>query len=771
MNYEAFLQKKVQSIQPSGFDVAESDIHPKLYKFQNICTRWALKLGRAALFEQVGLGKTFQLVSWADQIVKHTGGQVIILSPLGVTHQTIAEAAKLGVVIPYCESQDDVGDAPIIITNYERLDKFDAAHFVGVVCDESSIIKNESGKTRQLIIDSFAQTPYKLACSATPAPNDYVELGNHAEFLGVMPMSQMLATWFVHDSGKTQDWRLKKHAEKDFWRWLTTWAVCLSVPSDLGDEYDMPEYKLPPLNVVIHEVGLSQQSIDRAQADGRLFPDTSPNASNLYQIKRESLDDRIIANREYIDSLGENEPVIVWCDTNYEADALIKAFDGLDFTEVRGSHSTKQKIERLNAFSNGEVRIMITKASIAGFGLNWQHCHEMAFVGLNFSYEKMHQCLGRCLRYGQQHPVNAHLILAATETNVLSILNNKQTQYEEMQAKMNDAMREHGLFREDNKPKLMDEVNDYKEGGDWKLYRGDCVQVIKQIPDASMDFSVYSPPFSELYVYSDHLEDMGNSTDDNEFFEHYKFLIAEMHRVLKPGRLTAVHCMDLPTYKWKDGEIGIKDFSGQIIQAHVDAGFVYHSRVTIWKDPVTAMQRTKAHGLLHKTFTKDAARVRQGLPDYLLIFRKPGDNPAPVAQKRVQGDYVGTEPPSVVSLGTEYSIEVWQRYASPVWFDIDQGDTLNGRIAKANDDEKHIAPLQLGVIKRAVDLWTNEGDTVFTPFAGIGSELYGSIEMGRKAVGIELKESYFEYACKFLTDLEFERSQPTLWDLLPADNS
>lgn len=275
------------------------------------------------------------------------------------------------------------------------------------------------------------------------------------------------------------------------------------------------------------------------------------------------------------------------------------------------------------------------------------------------------------------------------------------------------------------------------------LYQGDCVQLIQDLPDESIGFSIFSPPFSDLYVYSDAIEDMGNCKDYNEFFIAFDLLVKNLYRVLKQGRLVAVHCMDLPIQKGKEGYIGLRDFSGMILKSFNDAGFIYHSRVTIWKNPVTEMQRTKALGLLHKQLSKDSAMSRVGIPDYLMVFRKEGEHNDPVH--------------------CNINVDTWQQWASPVWMDIDYSDTLNKMPARDGRDEKHICPLQLPTIKRAVSLWSNPGDIVLTPFLGIGSEVYQSILLGRKGIGFELKESYFKEAVKNVKQAELETSQATLF--------
>jgi len=290
----------------------------------------------------------------------------------------------------------------------------------------------------------------------------------------------------------------------------------------------------------------------------------------------------------------------------------------------------------------------------------------------------------------------------------------------------------------------------------FSAYHGDCVEVTKGLPDNSIHFSIYSPPFQSLYVYSNSDRDMGNSKNDDEFWNHYKFLIKEMYRILKPGRLVAVHCMDLPTSKANHGYIGIRDFSGDIIRAHQDEGFIYHSKVTIWKDPVTAMQRTKALGLLHKQIKKDSCMSRMGIPDYVIVFRKPGENEEPVSG---EFEYFCGDKSQFVPSGKNKSIDVWQRYASPVWMDINPSRTLQYRSARDHDDERHICPLQLDVIERCMQLWTNEGDIVFSPFGGIGSESFVALEIGRKAVTSELKDSYFKQLVKNLYEADSTTSK------------
>lgn len=792
--YHEFLAAKRVMVAPSGFDVPESAINPKGFLFQRDIIRWALKLGRAALFEECGLGKTFQYLEWAKHVSAHTGGAVLILAPLAVAYQVVGEGEKFGVAVKYCHEQSEVGDARIVVTNYERLAKFDAAHFKGVVLDESSVLKNFTGKTKRLLVETFKGTPYKLACTATPAPNDHLEFGNHAEFLDVMPSHEMLARWFINDTMQAGNYRLKKHAAKDFWRWLTSWAVCLSRPGDLGKAYDLPDFDLPPLNVHEHLVKLSEATIARTFAEGRLVPDDKPSSTALHKVKRESLDDRIEEARQIVADIAPDRPIAFWCDTNDEADALKAAFP--EAVEVRGSDNADRKEAKLRSFSEGKARMIITKPDIAGFGLNWQHCADQVFIGVSYSFERTYQALRRSYRFGQTKPVNAHLIYGLAEGNVLATLREKQAAFAEMQAEMNAAMHEHGLFRDDARRELVTAEGDTPMQlpfglttdarakvfaqtitDQYALYNGDCVKVMRGLPDASIDFSVYSPPFASLYTYSDSEADMGNSGSMEEFLQHYEYAVKDLYRMTKPGRLTAVHVKDLPLYKSSSEWFGVEDFSGLVTYLHRRNGWIFHSRITIWKDPVIEMERTNSHGLLHKNFVQRAQVCRVGLPDYLMVFVKPDPEGmgASVTQFRQVGDYIGTEPPApheyLHSLrqrtpdwyaGTveqyNYSIALWQRYASPVWFDINQTRVLNTKIARSDKDEKHLAPLQLDVAERAIDLWTNKGEIVFTPFAGVGTEVVSALALGRKGIGAELKPEYYDIAVGNCDEAE-EKSQ------------
>ena len=729
--YQEFLDQKKQQRVESGFVVNDEQLNPALFPFQKYCVKRALAVGKFALFEDCGLGKTIQQLEWAQKVCEKIDKPVLILAPLAVISQTIKEGEKFGYVVKEIGDMDYQQDMEtgIYITNYDNMEHIEAYHFGGVVLDESSILKNFQGKTRTALIDEFRNTPYKLACTATPSPNDTTEICNHSEFLDVMSRTEMLAMYFVHDGGSTSDWRLKGHAKQMFWDFVSTWAVMLNKPSDIG--YDDEGYDLPPLNVV-------QEIVETPKRDnGMLFNTTAVSATEYHKELRETYQIRLDRVAEMVNA-RPTENFIIWIGHDDEGKYLRSLLP--DAIEVKGSDSKQFKKDMLLGFGRGEFRVLITKLKIAQFGLNYQNCHNQIYASLDFSFEATYQGIRRSYRFGQTEQVNIYLITTDTMQNVKDAFDKKQAAFREMQAAMTLAMNRN--INNQRQLQRMEVKNEYQS--DYcHIKLGDCVQLIQEVPDESVGFSIFSPPFAELYTYSDKLEDMGNSKDYNEFFKAFKFLVGELYRVLWPGRNIAVHCMDLPIQKGKEGFIGLRDFSGMILQAFEEVGFIYHSRVTIWKNPVTEMQRTKALGLLHKQVKKDAAMSRVGIPDYLMVFRKEGEHDHPVH--------------------CDISVDTWQKWASPVWMDIDYGNTLNAAAGRDSNDEKHICPLQLDTIERAIRLGTNEGDTVLTPFLGIGSEVYTAIKTGRYGIGFELKESYFNEAIKNCRNIEVESHQPTLF--------
>lgn len=768
MTYEEFLRTKAVDAPRTGFDAGQ--IHGSAKPFQADIIKWALKRGRAAIFADTGLGKTFMQLEWARHIAEQAG-PVLILAPLAVAAQTVREAAKFG--IDGVEHVSERSASPIQVTNYEKLHKFKPADYAGVVLDESSILKSYMGKTKRAIIDAFSGHRFKLACTATPAPNDHLELGNHAEFLEVMASNEMISRWFLNDTMKAGGYRLKKHAAKDFWRWVASWAVSVTMPSDLG--YSDEGYVLPKLRTESHTVTVDITS----DTDGRLIrvPDMSSTA--IHRELKRTTTDRAAKVADIVAAPGQ---WLVWCHSDYEADALLKAIP--EARDIRGSQTEAAREATLNDFTDGRLRVFISKPQLSGFGMNWQHCNQVAFVGLSYSFESYYQAIRRVWRFGQQRPVVCHIVQAETEGALIATIDSKEREFRSMRKEMTAAMAEESVRQLRDDALVITLPDEERKGSGWTLYNADCVTKARQLPSDSVGLSVFSPPFSNLYIYSDSIADMGNTEDDEEFMAQFRFLIRELHRITIPGRNCAVHCKDLPLYRGRDGAAGLRDFPGRIIREFEAEGWTFHSRVTIWKDPVIEMQRTKNHGLLYKQLCADSAASRQGMADYIITFRKwTADaefaDPVTAGGERFER-YVGLEPPdaSVVAYdagvpvpahnngkwprfnpfpaGSEayrlWSISVWQRYASPVWMDINQTDVLNKDLARDSDDERHICPLQLDVIERCIHLWSNPGDLIFSPFTGIGSEGYVALKCGRRFVGTELKIGYFEIAARNLAD-------------------
>ncbi len=592
----------------------------------------------------------------------------------------------------------------------------------GCLVHNSSILKSFDGATRSALIDAFKDTPYRLAATATPAPNDHMELGNHAEFLGVMTATEMLSMFFTHDGGETQKWRLKGHARAEFWKWVCSWAVNIRKPSDVG--YDDGPFILPELVYHEHIVDVDTPS------EGMLFAMPAETLSERLAARRSTVDDRVAEVKAIVDD-DPGATWLIWTNLNRESEAVVKAIGGVELT---GSNTPEYKAETSLRFAQGEIGRLTSKSSILGFGVNYQICSHMIFAGVNDSWEQFFQAIRRAWRFGQQNTVHVHIIAASTEGNVLENLKRKERESEQMAEEMQENMQD--LTRMNLVGTVRSESayeREVKTSDNWTMHLADCVDLARELTDNSVHYSIYSPPFASLYTYSNSERDLGNSKDHDEFWHHYRFLIKEQYRALMPGRLVSIHCMNLPTSKVRDGHIGLRDFRGEIIRAFEEVGFIYHSEVCIWKDPVTAMQRTKALGLLHKQIRKDSTMSRQGVPDYLVTMRKPGDNPERCAHTSEQ-----------------FPVQLWQQYASPIWMDINPSDTLQYRSAREHNDERHICPLQLEVIRRAVKLWTNPGDVVWSPFAGIGSEGFVALEMGRKFLGSELKKSYYNQACRNL---------------------
>jgi superfamily II DNA or RNA helicase len=763
-DYESFLTEKTKTIQPVGFSVDAAAINPALFDWQSSIVRWALRRGRAALFADCGLGKTPMQLEWAHHVAKQTGGRVLILAPLAVADQTCREGAKFGIEVTHQRRGEDSG-AAIVVANYERLHLFRAEDYAGIVLDESSILKSFDGSTRKQIQEFAKSIKYRLACTATPAPNDLIELCNHAEFLDVSSGKEIIALFFKQDGNTTHQWRLKGHARLAFFQWLAQWSVAIRKPSDMG--YDDGAFRLPACH-------WNQHTVEGAVMDGMLFSVEASTLSERRESRHASLASRV-ATAAALVAAKPNEPWLVWCDFNAESEALTKAIPGA--VEVKGSDTPDHKETSLLGFASGSVRVLVSKPTIAGWGMNFQNCSNMVFVGLSDSYEQFYQSVRRCWRFGQKREVNVHVIVSDADGAVVANIQRKERQSAEL---FDGLVREMSVYEEVNKRQernTMDYKKDDARGNGWHLMLGDSCERIKEIAENSVGLSVFSPPFPGMYAYTNSARDIGNSSSVDEMLTHFAYMMPDLLRITAPGRNCCIHLMQLTAMKSRDGYIGLKDYRGAVIQAMEDAGWIYSGEVTIDKNPQVQAVRNKDRGLMFKSLAKDASVMRMALADYVLLFRKPGENSTPIHAG------ISEKYDNAAGWITE---EEWIEWAAPVWYrrvdkdgrrniqgypgrfqqtdGIMETDVLNVAVARDDNDERHLCPLQLGVIERCVKLWSAPGDTVFSPFAGIGSEGYQAVKLGRKFIGCELKESYWRVACKNIASAEHDTRQPDLLD-------
>lgn len=744
--YRKYLETKKHIVKPVGFNVELDQLNDNMKPFQKAIVKWSLARGRSANFCDTGLGKTLQQLEWANHVHRKTDMPVLILAPMAVVAQTIGEHAKFGIKtkIAAVEKQCGVING-INVTNYEKLHHFNPEWFGGLVPDESGILKGMDSKTRMQLTEFAKPIPYLLPCSATPAPNDYVELCNHAEFLGIMSAKEFKATYFIQDGNSSNKWRLKKHAVEAFWQFVANWAIAVRKPSDIGfddDGYDLPD-------PVYHE------HVVRSEIkEGLLFSMEAQTMDERRRARRESINDRCQMVADIV-AKEPDEQWIVWCDLNDESDKLNSLIENSH--DVKGSYSAEQKADRLIGFKKGNPHHLISKPSIAGWGMNYQHCARMAFVGLSDSFEQVYQARRRVWRFGQKRTVHIHVITAESEGAVVENIKRKERQSDEMYRQIRD-MSNHELYVKTERNEV-DYKTEKQEGNNWTAYLGDSCEVLKQIESDSIGLSVFSPPFPGMYAYLASSRDIGNNMNSKSLLNHLNFITKELARVIMPGRSVVVHITQEVLFKKDVGYSGLFDFRSYYIRHMRKHGFIFASERFIDKDPQLKSMRTRDIGLAMKSAATDSAKLTGTMPDILLQFRKPGENPVPIrALINHPTDKKLSNPNGWITA------EDWIQWASGVWYGahrigkggIRETDVLNVRKSKDEKDEKHLCPLQLGVIERCVKLWSAPGDVVLSPFMGIGSEGYIALKHGRKFIGIELKESYYRVALQNLISAKGE---------------
>lgn len=704
---------------------------PKLFPFQEAIVNWAFDRERCAIFADCGLGKTIMQLDWLRRI----GGRGLVVAPLAVAQQTRYEARKFGLECTYVRDAGDMDGDGIYVTNYEMADHFPGDTIDAIVLDESSILKSWDGKTRTKLIEMYQDVRYRLCCTATPAPNDVTELGNHAEFLGIMHNREMLGSFFVN-RGESGQWDLKGHARESFYEWLSTWCMMFTTPDQLGFEAD--GYRLPPLNIEPIFVEVDQTAY--AQCTGRLFVTGMAGVEGRLVARKMTTMERVRRAAEIIND--SDEQWVVWCGLNDEGRELHKLLERS--VNVEGADPLEHKIRDIGRFFDQTAQTLITKVRIGGFGLNLQHCHNMMFLGISDSYEQYYQAIRRCWRFGQESPVNVVILTSDIERIVLENVQQKEQTHQATVQAMAGRVSEYDRIALNGQPMTPREYEPLPEvrTEDYRLVHGDCREALRNMKAEFADFTIFSPPFLDLFSYSADSRDLGNSRTEDDFSAMFREVAEGLLHVTKRGRLVAIHVAQVPTKLTYDGFIGLRDFRGLVINVMSNAGFNYHGDITVDKNPQAQAIRTHSKGLLFKQLKKDASWLRPGLADYILVFRKPGASEIPIQP--------------------DISNEDWIQWAHPVWYGLRESNTLNASEGRGENDEKHIAPLQLDVIERCIRLWSNPGETVLSPFAGIGSEGYVALKQDRLFVGIELKPEYFKVAARNLDRALSQRSQQRL---------
>lgn len=833
MNYETFLKNKVIIAENYGFTVNECDLNPLLKPHNKDVTLWALNGGRRAIFLNFGLHKTFTQLEIAHQCILKTGKPFLIVCPLAVSGEFKRDARKFNVPHPvvYITDTDTIESydpSTIFLTNYERvrMGDIDPSKFGGVSFDEASILRNLKTETTNYVINYFQKIPYRFVATASPAPNDYIEILNYAVFLNVASRGHLLTRFFQRDSTKAGSLTLYPNKEKEFWQWVSTWAVFVNKPSDLG--YSDEGYDLPPLNIIEHEVDSAQaESYINEWGELVMFKSEKGDFKEKAKYRRESIKERC---DKAFEISKDCESAIVWHDLENERMYLEKLFKEKSAKSVYGSQKNTDKENLLISFSEGEYDFLLTKKRIAGSGCNFQeYCHDLIFAAIDDKFNDFIQAIHRVLRFGQKYPVNLHIIYTREQYKTLQTLYRKWKQHDKLQEEMTSIVKEFGLNTEIIKQQMERQI--FKNGkkikiGPATLYNNDTVIIHadkKEMLDNSVDMILTSIPFGDHYEYSDNYNDFGHNHGNDKFFEQMDFLTPNLLRVLKPGHVAAIHVKDRIRYSYQNGTqfTTIADFSGQTVAHFIKHGFLLMGKITVTTDVVRENNQTYRLGWTEKC--KDATKMGCGIPEYILLFRK-----APTEMNNAYAD----EP--CIKSKEEYTRATWQLDAHSywrsdgngfmsydelkrfdlkkiynaweknnkegiysylehlrtceyleefgklsslfmtlpphsnndfVWTDINRMKTLNTNQVNGKK-EKHICPLQLDIISRLINLFTIEGDLIDDPFGGLFSTAYVATEMGRKSVSTELNSEYFKDGCFYVNAINSKINMPTLFDAL-----
>lgn len=831
LTYAQFLACKIDVAPLVGLDVQASQLSPALKYHQRDSVLWALRGGRRALFEAFGLGKTVMQLEWARIVAEMTGGQVLIVAPLNVRREFYDDATHILHQQPpiYVKTQDEAdaikARVPVVITNYERVrdGDIDPRRFAGVTLDEAATLRSFGSKTYQVFLDKFKGVRYKLVNTATPSPNRYKELIHYAGFLEIMDTGQALTRWFKRDSTKANNLTLYPGREREFWIWCASWGLFLQKPSDLG--YSDEGYSLPPLEVRYHRL-----QTDLADAGSepngqmKLMRDAAFGLRDAAREKRESIGARVAEAKRIIDEAPADEHFVIWHDLEAERHALTAALP--ECVDIHGTMDLEERERRVEAFAYGETRLFATKKSLSGSGCNFQrYCHRAIFLGIDYEFNDFIQAIHRIYRFLQTRPVVIDIIYMDSEEEILRVLKQKWKQYDKLTETMAGIIREYGLGTAamESLKRTIGVERVEVTGEHYRAINNDCVEELKTWPDNSVDMILTSIPFGNHYEYSPSYNDFGHNPDDDAFFQQMEYLTPNLLRVLRPGRVAAIHVKDRILFGNATG-LGmpsVEPFHADTIAHFRKHGFVFFGMATIVTDVVRENNQTYRLGWTEQC--KDGSKMGVGCEEYLLLFRKlPTDTSkayadVPVKKSkdaytraqwqidahgfwRSSGDRLVTKaelqaaPVSKLQdLYRRYSRQNVYSYAEhvalakqldadgrlpatfmvcapgswtdSVWDDINRMRTLNTS-QRLKKRELHICPLQLDVVERAITRWSNPGDLILDPFGGLMTVPYMAVKMDRRGAGIELNSDYFRDGLGYLQEAEAERDAPTLFDLV-----
>ena len=831
MTYQEFLEQKIDVAPLVGLDVQASQLSPALKYHQRDSVLWALRGGRRALFAAFGLGKTVMQLEWARIVAERTGGQVLIVAPLNVRREFYDDATHILHQQPpvYVKTQAEAESlgarVPVVITNYERVrdGDIDPRRFAGVTLDEAATLRSFGSKTYQVFLDKFKGVRYKLVNTATPSPNRYKELIHYAGFLEIMDTGQALTRWFKRDSTKANNLTLYPGREREFWIWCASWGLFLQKPSDLG--YSDEGYSLPPLEVRYHRL-----QTDLADAGSepngqmKLMRDAAFGLRDAAREKRESIGARVAEAKRIIDEAPADEHFVLWHDLEAERHALTAALP--ECVDIHGTMDLEERERRVEAFAYGETRLFATKKSLSGSGCNFQrYCHRAIFLGIDYEFNDFIQAIHRIYRFLQTWPVVIDIIYMDSEEEILRVLKQKWKQYEELTETMAGIIREYGLGTAamESLKRTIGVERVEVTGEHYRAINNDCVEELKNWPDNSVDMILTSIPFGNHYEYSPSYNDFGHNPDDDAFFQQMEYLTPNLLRVLRPGRVAAIHVKDRILFGNATG-LGmpsVEPFHADTIAHFRKHGFVFFGMVTIVTDVVRENNQTYRLGWTEQC--KDGSKMGVGCEEYLLLFRKlPTDTSkayADVPVKKSKDAYTraqwqidahGFWRSSGDRLVTKAELQaapvsklqdLYRRYSrqnvysyedhvalakqldadgrlpatfmvcapgswtDSVWDDINRMRTLNTS-QRLKKRELHICPLQLDVVERAIERWSNPGDLILDPFGGLMTVPYMAVKMDRRGAGIELNSDYFRDGLGYLQEAEDARDVPTLFDLV-----